>query len=60
MQLVLNCLELAFNIFDKKYKPTFSSQQNPFHYPSFDRPFSSLSKHDKSRVFSQIDRVQEI
>ena len=26
----------------------------PFHYPSFDKHFSSLSKHDKSSVFLHI------
>ena len=33
-----------------KYQHTFTSQQNAFHYLSFDKHFSFLSKHDKSRV----------
>ena len=56
---MLNCLERAFNILDKKYQRTFSSQQMPFHYPSSIKHFSSWSKHDKNRVFSHI-RVEDI
>ena len=51
-------LSEVFNIFDKKYQRTFSSHQMPFHYSSFDK-HSSLSKHDKSRVFWHI-RVDDI
>ena len=32
----------------------FASQQMPFHHPSFDKHFSSLSKHDKSSVFLHV------
>ena len=38
--------------FDTKYQRTFAFQQMLFHYPSFDKHFSFLSKHYKSRVFS--------
>ena len=40
-----SCVELsrdlgrAFNIFDKKYQRTFSSQQMPFLYPSSNKHF---------------------
>ena len=51
-------LSEVFNIFDKKYQRTFSSHQMPFHYSSFNK-HSSLSKHDKSRVFWHI-RVEDI
>ena len=43
----------------RKNQRSFSSQQVPFHYPSFHKNFSSLSKHAKSRVVSHI-RVEDI
>ena len=47
---VTACLKWAFNIFDKKYQRTLSSQQMPFHNPSFNIHFSSLSIHDMIKI----------
>ena len=37
-----------------KYQHTFASKQMPFNYPSFDKHFYSLSRHDKTSVFLHI------
>ena len=46
--------------FDTKYQRTFAFQQMLFHYPSFDKHFSFLSKHYKSRVFSRTVLIDSI
>ena len=51
---LLNCLQLPFSIFDNEISTYFTSQQMAFHYSSFDKYFSSLSKHDKSSAFLYI------
>ena len=68
---MLNCLEpdttqvieycwCEHTILTRNIQRTFAFQQMLFHYPSFDKHFSFLSKHYKSRVFSHTVLIDSI